>query len=375
MESYQIFLEAFTLFVPFLVASTCTLLIGFSRRDCLTREEWRLKNIVVVYFSMLGLSWFAMFCYYFFSEGLVILNVPCFAAFLLSVVFLYRIIRFLTRLGLPEDFPVVHYITPCVIAVAFMVWSFFVPFDVQVEIILSRQLVIPGEYAVFSRFFTSKPALRLFFVIIYFILTCLLLVRYYRKASATDCLMRKPARWVVFLIMLMLISMLSSMVGTFSLREKLFTRLWILIASLCASGKYVLLTYHIIRRKYLLYVVRPAVATGKRSMSKSGHRVFTGELTHERLENWFREEKPYLNSDLKIADVVEAMNVNRSVISSFINKKYGLNFNQFVNRWRLKEIERLAKLSGADVTRLYAKAGFSELRQYYRARKAAGNSG
>jgi hypothetical protein len=63
------------------------------------------------------------------------------------------------------------------------------------------------------------------------------------------------------------------------------------------------------------------------------------------------------------------MDVNRSVLSAFINKRYGVNFNRFVNRWRLKEFERLRTLpsnKGKSAAKLSAKAGFTTLLQYYR---------
>jgi AraC-like DNA-binding protein len=203
------------------------------------------------------------------------------------------------------------------------------------------------------------------FLIFYIVSACMLLAGYFRRINGADSLARKPARWVVFLIALLLISTFSSVVASFSPRNRLFSQLWTLIASTGASGMYVLLTYHVIRRKYLLYTIRKAIKTENR---KSGRRrMHAGKLTRERLENLFREEKPYLNSAFKITDVVEAMDVNRSVISAFINREYGMNFNRYVNRLRLEEAKRLAEQSGVDASRLWAQAGFSEARQYHRA--------
>ena len=366
MGIFQFFLGAITLLSPVFFAAACVILVWFSHRDCLRREEKSLKTVVIAFLFFAAFSWIATFCYSFFPEIFVILNVPCLIAFVLSVVFLYRIFRFLTRLGLPEDFPPVHYLVPAILVTVFLVWSLFVPFNVQVEIVKSRQLMLPGEYEAYSRLFTSKPFIRLFFQIFYLTFTCLLLVRYYRKADAEESYVRKPARWVIFLIVLFLITMLATLVMSLLPRGKTLFQIWILIAALGSSGLYVLLTYHIIRRKYLLYSLHPV--TQRIRNKKTGRRVFSGELTRERLERWFREKKPYLNSEFKITDVVQAMNVNRSVVSSFINKEYGVNFNQFVNRWRLKEVERLAELSGIDAAKLYAQAGFSEARQYYRAK-------
>jgi AraC-like DNA-binding protein len=168
------------------------------------------------------------------------------------------------------------------------------------------------------------------------------------------------------MIALFLTAMLASMVASFSHRDIIFSQIWALIASTGTSGLYVLLTCHIIRRTYLLYSLHPV--SQKSRNKKTGRRVFSGELTRKRLEEWFREKKPYLDSEFKITDAVEAMDVNRSVISSFINIEYGMNFNRFVNRWRLEEVNRLSEQSGVDASKLWAQAGFSEARQYYRAK-------
>jgi len=368
MEIFHTFLNAITLLMPVFFAAACTILVGFSRRDSLTCEERKLKNIVIAFLFMVAFGWLGTFGYFFFPEGVfVCLSVPLLAAYLFSAVFLYRIIRFLTRLELPENFPVIHYLAPGLIVALFLIWMFFVPFEVQTELVRSRQLVLPGEYAAYTRLFTSKPLLRVAFLAFYLIHTGVLLMRYYRKANSADSPVHKPAGWVIFLIVLLSIAMFSSMVASFLPRDRVFHYVWALLASFGTSAMYVLLTYHIIRRKYLLYTIRPAAT---RTDEKREHRIFAGELTRERLENWFREEKPYLNSDLKITDVVKAMDVNRSVISAFINKEYGVNFNRYVNRWRLEEIEQLAVSSGIEkenAAKLYAQAGFGEARQYYRA--------
>ena len=89
------------------------------------------------------------------------------------------------------------------------------------------------------------------------------------------------------------------------------------------------------------------------------------------MEEWFRNEKPYLHPGFKITDLVEAMDVNRTTLSSFINKTYGVNFNRYVNRLRIDELRRLQSLPGNEnesAASLCRQAGFGEVKQYYRAR-------
>jgi AraC-like DNA-binding protein len=368
MESFQTFLQAIVLLMPVFFAGACTILVGFSRLDCPTPAERKLKGLVVAFLSMAGFGGLASFFYFFIPEAFVILNVPCLVAFVFAAVFLFRIIRFLMHPELPEKFPAIHYTAPAALAAVLLVWSFFVPFEVQVEIVQGRQLAIPGEYAAYSRFFTSKAFLRVVFLIVYLTFSCFLLVRYYRKASSTERIARKPARWVIFLIALFLMAIMESLAGSLEQRDRALTRIWACVASAGTSGLYILLTYHIIRRKYLLYTLLPVppMSENKKAVRR---KAYEGELTRKRLENWMRKEKPYLNSGFKITDMVEALNVNRSVISAFINTEYGMNFNRFVNRRRIEEAERLAAAAGVDASKMYKQAGFSEARQYYRAKE------
>lgn len=63
-----------------------------------------------------------------------------------------------------------------------------------------------------------------------------------------------------------------------------------------------------------------------------------------KLTKYFEEEKPYLNTDLKIWDVCSYLGTNRTYISNLINQHYGQNFSGFVNTYRLKEVRlRLEK--------------------------------
>ncbi|GHV56594.1 hypothetical protein FACS1894182_03460 [Bacteroidia bacterium] len=93
----------------------------------------------------------------------------------------------LTRLEQAERFSPWHYFVPVLLGAVFLVWSLLVPFDAQVEIVRSRQLSVTGEYEAYSRFFTTKPLLRMIFILVYYGFIARLLVRYYRRASVRSC--------------------------------------------------------------------------------------------------------------------------------------------------------------------------------------------
>ena len=86
-------------------------------------------------------------------------------------------------------------------------------------------------------------------------------------------------------------------------------------------------------------------------------------------ETYIRKEKPYLNPELKITDLTLPLATNRSYLSGFINKEYGMNFNCYINSLRLNELERLRRVhrnDGTSDTDLIYMAGFSSSHGYRR---------
>ena len=68
--------------------------------------------------------------------------------------------------------------------------------------------------------------------------------------------------------------------------------------------------------------------------------------TYERLESFFNSEKPYLISGINIADVAFRLGTNKAFLSRFINERLNLNFNQFVNSYRVKEAQHKIEEQG-----------------------------
>ena len=298
----------------------------------------------------------------------------CLLCFVLPSIFFYRIVRFLTRLGEPEEFPPLHYLVPGLLALAMLVWSCFVPFDVRLEIVRGKAEVIPAGYEWYTRFFTLKPLLRVVFGLLYYILTLALLVSYYKRARGKDTLVRGPAGWVIFLVGVSIASLLSSVLPTFIPRSRFYYSLWTAVVSCGIALQHVLLSYHVIRREYCLYVLRRESPPSSSGETDAGdvrlRRSHSGKLTQRRFERFFREHKPFLRPGYKMTDLVEDLDVNRTVLSAFINQTYSMNFNRYLNRFRLRELDRLRSHpanQGKSVSSLIGQVGFKDFRTYSRA--------
>ncbi|MEL5894125.1 AraC family transcriptional regulator [Bacteroides sp. GD17] len=361
--------------IPAFSSIACGILVAFALQDCLTWEERKLKKIVFTYFFVEGIAWCITFFYPFCPSVFVCLNTPCLLSYTLISVFFFRVIRYLTRQGQPENFPSIHYWLPGALAAAMLVWSFFIPFDVQVEIVRGKALVFPQGYEAYARFFTSKLPLRLLFGVVYYALTIGVLTAYYRKTDKQASI-RKPAGWVLFLVAISISSLFSSLLPCFKPRAEILYSPWTLLITASISVNQILLTYHIIRRKYMLYSI-PAVVTetaaAAEPQTEPRRRRHSGELNRSRFEHFIRDRKPYLNPDYKITNLVEDLDVNRTMLSAFINRTYGVNFNRYLNRRRLKELEQLRLQpanQGKSISSLIDKVGFKDFRNYTRAAAA-----
>lgn len=88
----------------------------------------------------------------------------------------------------------------------------------------------------------------------------------------------------------------------------------------------------------------------------------TGEQSEKvrKLEQWMETEKPYLDPNFKLIDLMRALPMNRTYLSEFINTTYGCTFYQFVTRYRIEEAKRImrenSELKMADVA---VRSGFS----------------
>lgn len=66
-----------------------------------------------------------------------------------------------------------------------------------------------------------------------------------------------------------------------------------------------------------------------------------GDDLKKRLLKLFETDKIYQLNDLRISTVCESLHSNRTYISKLINDEFGMNFNEFVNKYRVKEAKRL----------------------------------
>ena len=130
--------------------------------------------------------------------------------------------------------------------------------------------------------------------------------------------------------------------------------------------QYSIVAYNIIVGNYVLCSCVEESSGDRQEIKK------TPLLNKERFEKYIREEKPYLNPELKITDLTGELQTNRTYLSTFINRTYGMNFNAYINDCRLREMESLladSTYAGECMTELAIRAGFGCYHSYRRAKK------
>ena len=81
----------------------------------------------------------------------------------------------------------------------------------------------------------------------------------------------------------------------------------------------------------------------------------------EKVTAFIEEKRPYLNAELTLTDLAQALGITRNQLSHLINSGMGHNFYDFINKYRVEEVKRLMtdpKLRHYSIMGLALDAGF-----------------
>lgn len=91
----------------------------------------------------------------------------------------------------------------------------------------------------------------------------------------------------------------------------------------------------------------------------------------QRIREMMETEQPYLNANLKLADLSLMLAVNKNYVSACINSQCGCSFSHFVNSYRVEHAKTLLQNNpGIRMNILADKSGFSNESSFFRAFKA-----
>lgn len=378
--------------VQVLTALCCIVYLLLVLHSCETSGDRRVLKTVIAYITTFLFSFFSGVAYRANPAFYVCITPLVLFVLMISPVLLYRIVYGLTETKGEKRFSRLHFVVPVVITVIWaVITALSLPFDVRVDIIRNFARSAPG-YGWQSAYFTSISLHFFVFGVIYLPLSFARLLTYHKAISREDHPdSRYRMRWMGAILTLSLLFTLSGgLVSVTGNRHVYFNHLNAVTHGVANITILFILTLNILRKNYPPRragrtplvppsvpdpTLVPAVPEEKEVQQKPLRAKKTlVKLSKGNLESYFRSEKPWLDPGLTLVGLAEKLGTNRVVLSGFINRTYGVNFNIWVNEWRLAELERLRKYKkygNRPLADLIARAGFGSYDSYRRAKEAS----
>ena len=205
--SMQTWISILTNLFPVISALTCCLLMILTYKDSVREEERYLKRGLFFFYFSVAFGWACVIIYTWSPRLFVYLNSLCYCSFIMMSVTFYHVVFWLTRVDSSEHFSMRHYYLPVLIPVILLVWSLFVPLDVQVAIV-AVDSPLEDVYFYFTRFFTSQLMVAFLFCLCYTLLGLKRLFRYWRvMRERLGDMKEPPLRWLGCVLLLFLFSL------------------------------------------------------------------------------------------------------------------------------------------------------------------------
>jgi len=319
------------------------------------KQQFRL---LMCYYGVLLVNWISPLLYIYFPAAYVHEAPAYLMGLMLSPVIFYRFVHRLTGTEATERFSHWHYAAPCALGTLFAAWSLMQPYDVRLALITSRGLPQAG-HETFSLLYGQYLNIRGLYTLLYTAL-CFYRIFRYRKAMKFHSADKKHKQLQRLrqLLFLSAVPALSPLFTLFHSKQEIIGHICIsLLAAPLYMTQYALLCYQSLTGNFAPIPLNEPEAAGKKQCG----------LKKEDFEAYIKKERPYLETKLKITDLVYPLGTNRSYLSAFINKEYGMNFNRYINRLRLEELARLRrepKNGHLTETELIQMAGFGTYNGY-----------
>lgn len=280
-----------------------------------------------------------------------------FQTVLLIPVLFYHIVFKLSRLKKDESFNYYHYLICFIVGIFYLIYS---------EFILPPTTTLLGEDTIKDVLFFDNGRIlaRIVFNTFYLAFALYRLIRYRRTISDySSDESQNSLRWLytIFIIVFLLYPgpILFYMIPDIK-HSLMFGQL---IPNFLFMFFSISLCYNIFSQNFAL-VYEDIVEDNKKEENKKG-----SSIDKVNFENYIKTQKPYLNPQLKITDLLSDLMTNRTYLSSFINTTYKMNFSQFINRCRFNEyLELKASFdeSKQDEVEIILASGFTSYESFKR---------
>jgi hypothetical protein len=361
MINPETYLSNVTILIPPTSAVLGGLIVSYSVKDSQTPLEVKQKQSAIQFFLLGAIVSICLYLYEFYPAAFAPIAAFSLGLFLFFNVVIYRAAFIFTSIDENELFKSAHYVAPAILTCLFLTFQLITPFDTLVRLVEGKTLSHTPINTLYLGLFKAAHYLMLLFVFVYSAFGLRRLYFYYAKVSSKGSLAVRPWRWILMIGILCTVSCFSLVNILLIPREEIGRSVLAISGCVAIVLMHIDLSYHIVTRRYRLYILV--------HVPQKRRKRYQGNINRRMLEGYFRQKKPYLNPNFRITDLVEAIKVNRNSISQFVNHTYGINFSRFVNRWRLKELQRIRRSTANQGLRneeLVIMAGFADVKHYLR---------
>ena len=238
------------------------------------------------------------------------------------------------------------------------------PQDIRLEMINSESFVYSASYVYME--FLSK-LIRVFYAIACFSL----ISRYSSRLQDTNSNMEKVhLSWLRALVIGFLLVMVSEAILVAAKIINIYTNFsFSLFVNIGLTGYYItfalvnLLVFTAVRYFGAFEQVNEIKITKK----VRDERFFQPELALS-VDDAIRGGQIYMDPDITLDKLAESLKISPRDLSSLINRHFGINFYEFINRYRIEEAKRMLtseEYKATTITDIYLKVGFNSKSVFY----------
>ena len=354
--------------IPVVSAAVGLILISLDTTRSSNTVDRKIHYNMIAVYSLIMLFWSGLVMHSIARDMFIAYLPVFFSSFGFIPVFLYQITYLITSISERKRFPACHFVLPACLTLIICAIALTVPFRQR------WAAIYDNETSLIAVLVDSTFIVCILLCILYSWLSLLRIKSYKRRIIDYSAdIYRMSLDWLSFIVLFRVVLQTLPIAGLI-LGIGLFNKLgfiWI-FTTLPAVFTHIVLCLNILSENYV--IIEPVTAKEKEMTALGNY----AQLGRGRVEKYLEDKKPYLNPEFKITDMAKDLFSNRTYISAFINREYEMNFNRFINNYRLKEVERLQaeavqRKQKISLMEIVIHAGFSNYRSYFRAKKMVKN--
>lgn len=361
----------FILSIPAIAALVCLVFLCFPFPIWKQKGNNSLRKALILYYLIIVINWVISSVIVCSPEVLPVLRSIILFTCILAPLALYYFIFTLTKANNKETFSLKHLIPVLLLFVFVTGLSICIPTEVQKNTNFLQKQSVPG-YEILDYTIVCILLIRFLYGALYTILSIRRFFYYRRNVVDYSAnLSLDSLSWLRTFLIIIVALIIIPMALILVPHNEIISRLSFFIITILFLIQYIILCFHMIQGNFI-YMGTEDNPDMDKSTDFSDLKQNEPGLTLNKLIEYMASEKPYLNPQLKITDMITPLQTNRSDLSALINNCYKMNFSRFINEYRLQELYNIN--NNPDMQQLnnfekITQAGFGSYQSYYRAKK------